>query len=315
MRAPMRPALARLPSVGFALTAVGFVVAVLLADSACASASSGDGSLSLAVAVLLGAVQGATEFLPVSSSGHLALAQAWLGVDPEVAGHRFAIVLHAGTLLAVLWLYRKDVLAIARVVLRPMDDSPERGMLLAMFVATLPLGLVLVPGVEPAIVAVEQSPRLVGAMLLVTATILMVSFRGSSAVPDEPDKTPPSLPRAIGIGLAQLMAVLPGISRSGSTIAAGLALKLDREQAARFSFLISIPAIAGATVREIAKVASGPGLDSIPWLAYGAGFAASLLVGLVCLGWLLRLVRRGQIVGFVVYLAVVGGIAIVVGSV
>ena len=312
----MRPALARLPLVGFALIAMVAVVAVVaVAGPAFASEAGGDGSLSLAMAVLLGAVQGATEFLPVSSSGHLALAQAWLGVDPEVAGHRFSIVLHGGTLLAVLWLYREDVRALARVVLRPMDDSPERGMLLAMVVATLPLGLVLLPGVEPAIVAVEQSPRLVGCMLLATAAILMVSFRSSSPVPDEPDKTPPSLPRAIGIGLAQLMAVLPGISRSGSTIAAGLALQLDREQAARFSFLISIPAIAGATVREIAKVASGPGLESIPWLAYGAGFAASLLVGLVCLRWLLRLVRRGQIVGFVVYLGVLGVIAIAVGSV
>ena len=253
----MRPA--RLPLVGLAAIVVSVCAVWIVASPALAAAGSADGSLSLGLAVLLGAVQGATEFLPVSSSGHLALAQAWLGVDPEVAGHRFSIVLHAGTLLAVLWLYRSDVVALARVVLRPTEDSPERGMLLAMFVATLPLGIILLPGIEPAVVAVEQSPRLVGCMLLVTATILMVSFRGSSPVPDEPDRTPPTLPRAIGIGLAQLMAVLPGISRSGSTIAAGLALELDREQAARFSFLISIPAIAGATVREIAKAASGPG--------------------------------------------------------
>lgn len=281
-----------------------------------AFASSGDASaqLSLGIAVLLGAVQGATEFLPVSSSGHLALAQAWLGVDPDVAGHRFSIVLHGGTLLAVLWLYRDDVIGLARVVLAPHRDTPERRMLIAMFVATLPLGLVLLPGIEPFVVMVEQSPRYVGVALLATAVVLGLAFRGSSPVPENPDRTPPTLPRAIGIGLAQLLAVLPGVSRSGSTIAAGLGLGLDREQAARFSFLISIPAIGGATAREVLKVAGESNASAIPWLAYAAGFVTSLAVGLICLRLLLVLVRGGKIAGFVVYLAVVGTIAIIVGG-
>lgn len=271
--------------------------------------------LSVAMAVLLAVVQGATEFLPVSSSGHLALAQAWLGVDPDAAGHRFSILLHGGTLLAVLWLYRVDVVALARVVLRPLRPGHDRTMLVAMFVATLPLGVVLVPGVEPFVVMVEQHPRYVGIALLTTAAILLLGFRGSGAVPEVPDRTPPTLPRAIAIGLAQLIAVLPGISRSGATIGAGVALGLDREQAARFSFLISIPAIGGALAREVVRVLgdSADPAETIPWVAYAAGFLVSFGVGLLCLRLLLRLVRGGKINGFVAYLAVLGLVAVVLG--
>ncbi|MEM6997021.1 MAG: undecaprenyl-diphosphate phosphatase [Myxococcota bacterium] len=270
-------------------------------------------TLSLPIAAFLGAIQGATEFLPVSSSGHLALAQAWLSVDPNAAGHRFNIVVHAGTLLAVLWLYRTDVRALASVVVRPLDDTPDRRMLIAMVVATLPLGLAVLPGVEPFVVMLEQSPRYVGIALLVTASVLALAFRRSGPVPDEPNRAAPTLPAAAGVGLAQLLAVVPGISRSGSTIAAGLAIGLDREQAARFSFLISIPAIAGATVLEGLKVIRAPSAGDIPWAAYALGFATSFVVGLVCLRWLLVLVRGGKITGFVVYLAIVGSIAIALG--
>ncbi|MBL4689164.1 MAG: undecaprenyl-diphosphate phosphatase [Nannocystaceae bacterium] len=301
----------RLAVLGFAVLVGIASIAVSAVCAAAVTAPETAASLSLAVAALLGALQGATEFLPVSSSGHLALAQAWLHVDPDVAGHRFNIVLHAGTLLAVLWLYRQDVRGLAGVVLRPTADTPERRMLLAMFVATLPLGLAL--GLEPIVVTLEQSPRYVGAALLLTAAIVALSFRRSGPVPETPNKTPPALPRALAIGLAQLIAIVPGISRSGSTIAAGLALKLDREQAARFSFLISIPAIGGATTLEVLKVIRDPSDGAIPWLAYGVGFLTSFGVGLLCLRWLLALVRGGKITGFVVYLLILGTAAIVFG--
>ncbi len=311
IRSPMRQAPRAIAAISV-IAALASVVTLGLAHAASPEATA-PASLSLGVAALLGALQGATEFLPVSSSGHLALAQAWLSVDPDVAGHRFNIVVHAGTLLAVLWLYRQDVRALASVLLHPGRDDAQRRMLIAMVVATLPLGLVLVPGVEDFVVMLEQSPRYVGAALLVTAVVLAISFRRSGPIPDEPDREPPTLGRAAGIGLAQLMAVVPGISRSGSTIAAGLGLGLDREQAARFSFLISIPAIGGATTVELLKVARAPAGGAIPWLAYGLGFATSFAVGLVCLRWLLVLVRGGKITGFVLYLAVLGTAAITLG--
>ncbi|MCA9649005.1 MAG: undecaprenyl-diphosphate phosphatase [Myxococcales bacterium] len=270
------------------------------------------GGLGLGVAAMLGAVQGATEFLPVSSSGHLALAQAFFGIDPETGGHRFSIVAHAGTLLAVMWMFRRDVLELAMVPLRPLTPSPARTTLLMMVLATLPLGLVLVPGVEEAILAVESNPRLVGVCLLVTATILFVAFRRPSEAGDEVDPPSPTPRSALLVGLAQLVAVLPGVSRSGSTIAAGLGLGMSRAAAARFSFLISIPAILGATVLELRKLGEeSAAIDPMP---YVVGFAVSFVVGLACLRLLLLLVRLGRIGGFVAYLAVLGLLAIVWGG-
>ncbi len=283
-----------------------------IAGVAWASGTAADTPLSLPVAAALGAVQGATEFLPVSSSGHLALAQALFGVDPETGGHRFSIVAHAGTLLAVVWMYRRDVLELAKVPLRPTTPSPARTMLAMMVLATLPLGLVLMPGVEDAIVTVESHPRLVGVCLLATAAILFFAFRRPSEAGQDDDPEPPRPSVALAVGLAQLCAVLPGVSRSGSTIAAGLGLGLTRAAAARFSFLISIPAITGATVRELTKLSQDGGtVDPLP---YVVGFVVSFVVGLACLRLLLRLVRSGRIGGFVIYLGVVGTAAVIWGS-
>lgn len=295
------------------LLRLAITISVLaVAGLAWAGTETASAGLSLGVAAALGAVQGATEFLPVSSSGHLALAQAFFGVDPETGGHRFSIVAHAGTLLAVLWMYRRDVIELAMVPLRPMTDSPARQTLIMMVLATLPLGLVLMPGVEDAIVTVESHPRLVGVCLLATAAILFFAFRRPSEAGDEEELAPPSPKQAILVGLAQLFAVLPGISRSGSTIAAGLGLGMDRAAAARFSFLISIPAILGALTREVTKLGDEAG--SIDPLPYVVGFAVSFVVGLACLRLLLALVRRGRIGGFVIYLAAVGLAAVIWGS-
>lgn len=297
----------RLPAVVLAVVVLA-MAGVAWATEPVATAT----GITLPVAVALGALQGATEFLPVSSSGHLALGQAFFGVDPEAGGHRFSIVAHVGTLLAVLWMYRRDVLELAMVPLHPLTPSPARQTLLMMVLATLPLGLVLVPGVEDAILAVESSTRLVGGCLLLTSIILFVAFRRPSEAGEELEPAPPSPRQAIVVGLAQLVAVLPGVSRSGSTIAAGLGLGLTRSAAARFSFLISIPAILGATVLELRKL--GQETDAVdPW-PYAAGFVVSFVVGLACLRLLLLLVRRGRINGFVVYLALLGAAAIVWGS-
>jgi undecaprenyl-diphosphatase len=288
-------------------------LAVLTVAGVAWAAEPGAGSgITLPVAVALGAVQGLTEFLPVSSSGHLALAQAFFGVDPGVGGHRFSIVAHGGTLLAVLWMYRRDVVELAKVPLRPGTPSPARQTLLMMVVATLPLFFILIPGVEESVVEVESHPRLVGGCLLVTATILFVAFRRKSEAGIDFDPAPPSLRQAILIGCAQLVAVLPGVSRSGSTIAAGLGVGLSRAGAARFSFLISIPAIVGATLLELRKLLreDSGAIDPLP---YVVGFLVSFVIGLACLRLLLLIVRHGRINGFVIYLAIVGTTAIILG--
>jgi undecaprenyl-diphosphatase len=294
------------------LLRLAVALAVLAAASIAWAAEPGASSdITLPVAAALGAVQGLTEFLPVSSSGHLALAQAFFGVDPGAGGHRFSVVAHGGTLLAVLWMYRRDVVALAKVPLQPGTPTPARQTLLMMIVATLPLLLVVAPGVEERVVWVESHPRYVGVCLLVTATVLLLAFRRESEAGIDFDPAPPTLRQAILIGFAQLVAVLPGVSRSGSTIAAGLGVGLTRAGAARFSFLISIPAILGATVLELRKLGQEQGaIDPLP---YVVGFVTSFAVGLACLRLLLVIVRHGRIGAFVLYLAVVGTAAIVWG--
>ncbi len=294
------------------LAALAFIIAAAWPSLVTAE----DGSptaLTLGWAVVLGAIQGATEFLPVSSSGHLSLGQAWLGIDPESAGHRFNITLHAGTLLAVAWVYRKDVGALLRVLIRPGQDTPDRRRLLMMLLASVPLGIVLVPAVENLVIAMEGQVRLVGGALLVTAAILFFAFR-SGRGEGEGSEEPPSAKQALLIGIAQVLAVLPGISRSGTTIAVGLAVGLERSRAARFSFLISLIAVGGASAKELLEILTADaGASSIDVVPYAAGFSTSLIVGLLSLRGLLYLVGRGRVGGFVIYLLVMGSIAIAVG--
>lgn len=260
------------------------------------------------IAGVLGALQGVTEFLPVSSSGHLCLAQAWFGIDAQVAGHTFNIVVHAGTLLAVIWTYRADLFALARGLVSPTRHRTEMGLLLALAVGTLPLGLVLLPGIEPLLHRMEGSPRAVGVALVATAGILLLASRRYQERAD--GRIGPG--QAAIVGLCQVLAVMPGISRSGTTIAAGLLVGLPRDQAARFSFLLSIPAILGATAKELLGLRSAPPNDA-QVTALAVGFATSLVVGLVSLHWLLGLVHRGRLAIFVPYLLAVGAIAIALG--
>ena len=269
--------------------------------------------LGYGLAAFLGAVQGVAEFLPFSSSGHLSLAEAWLGVDAESAGHSFNIVVHAGTLLAVLLVYRRDLLDLLRGLAR--DPGPElawvRPMWLALIVGSLPLGLVLVPGVEELVVRMEGEVRWVGGALLVTAALL--GFTHRRTVPNDDAREPLPVGRALLIGCAQLLAVTPGISRSGSTIAAGLALGLGRARAARFSFLLSIPAITAATAKEALDLLTSDAPLHVDAGPFALGFGVSFAVGLASLQLLLKLIERVGMLPFVPYLVLLGATAILVG--
>lgn len=263
------------------------------------------------LAAFLGALQGVAEFLPISSSGHLSLAQAWLGVDAAAAGHSFNIVVHAGTLLAVLIIYRRDLRELVRGLFDPVAVPWARPMWLALIVGSLPLGVVLIPGVEELVVRMEGEVRWVGAAMLVTAAMLAFSHR--STPPRDDAATPPTWRHALLIGCAQLIAVTPGISRSGSTIAAALALGLGRARAARFSFLLSIPAIMAATAKEGLEVLLAdvpPSFDPGP---FALAFVVSFGVGLVSLSMLLRLIQKVGMLPFVPYLLVLGAAALVIG--
>ena len=256
------------------------------------------------LAALLGALQGVAEFLPISSSGHLSLAQAWLGVDPEAGGHSFNIVLHAGTLLAVLVIYRRDLLDLLRGLLDAEAAPWARPMWLAMIVGSLPLGLVLLPGVEELVVRMEGEVRWIGAALLFTAATLAFSHR--RVAPEDDERGPPSLWQAALIGVAQVIAVTPGVSRSGMTIAAGLGLGLGRARAARFSFLLSIPAISAATAKQALELLTSDAPLSFDPGPFLLGLVVSFVVGLAALELLLRLIEKLGMLPFVPYLVCLG---------
>jgi undecaprenyl-diphosphatase len=237
-------------------------------------------------AAVLAVVQGLTEFLPVSSSGHLAMASHLMDV-PD-GGLAFDIVLHLGTLLAVFIFYWKDIIALCRGII-----ARER--------SSLVLGATLVIGTVPValagfffgdfVEALRENMVFVSAALIVTGTILFLSGRITQR--EEPGV---SFKRGVMVGIAQTVAILPGISRSGTTICTGLFAGLSRGEAARFSFLLAIPAILGAAVKELPSATW-----SIPVENVIIGFVVSAVVGLGALALLVKFVKQGKLTGFAWY--------------
>ena len=230
-------------------------------------------------ALVLGLVQGLTEFLPVSSSGHLVMAQTFLGVPTP--GVFLEVVLHVATLLSVMVVYRVRLSGLLVGSLRGDRDALRYVGMLAL--ATLPvvvIGLLFADAIETAF----DTPYVTGFMLLVTGLILW----STTWVRAERTATEPRPGQAVAMGLAQCLALLPGISRSGSTIATGLWLRLDGERAAEFSFLMSLPAIAGAAILQAAELDGAMAVDG-PLVA---AFATALVAGVAAIQWLVWLVRR-----------------------
>lgn len=266
-------------------------------------------------AIVLGIVQGLTEFLPVSSSGHLVLFQNLFGMkEPELL---FDICLHVGTLAAVVTVFHRDILDILTALVRMPQrtktaggfiplcrNDPSIRMALLIVVGSIPTAIIGLLFKEIA----DQlfgSVAMVGFMLLVTGTVLWLTRRirgGGRPI----GRT--TLKDALLIGIVQGLAILPGISRSGSTISAALFLGVDRKVAGRYSFLLSIPAITGALVLGL----DTPGLrTTIPMGTIVAGSVISALVGWLALVVLLRVVDRGQLHRFAPYCWLAGIAALV----
>jgi undecaprenyl-diphosphatase len=272
--------------------------------------------MSLWEALLLGLVQGVTEFLPVSSSGHLVLGELLLGVTPNLA---FNAALHGGTLVVVVGYYRRDLLDMFRdswTSLRGLFGgrrpaaiwAEDHGTRLALLISagsvpTAVLGLALRAPIERAF----HSGVLTSVALLVTGALLLTTRCSQTALEPEPSPltgpTAISLPVALLVGVAQGLAIFPGISRSGATLVAALLLGAGRADAARFCFLLSVPAILGALVLESGELAKlgalGPGS-----LALGIGVA--MVAGYLSLSLLVGLVRRGGLHRFAYYVIPVG---------
>jgi undecaprenyl-diphosphatase len=269
-------------------------------------------------AVALGVIQGLTEFLPVSSDGHLTLGSWLLGLEgPRLA---FNVMLHSGTLLAVLLIFWRDLWGVMRggvsglwSVLRRQESaaevwraSPSFRLAIWVVVATIPtgiIGLVLKPYIDPL-----TTPLVTGVCLILSgAALLFAKQRGETgrAAADL------SFSQSLAIGVAQGLAVLPGLSRSGSTIAGGLFLGMERSAAARFSFLLSIPAVAGALLLEAKDLLTEPSAEELGPIVVGA--LTSLVVGLLALRLLLWVTRGGRLHWFAYYLFPLGGLVLLMG--
>jgi undecaprenyl-diphosphatase len=268
--------------------------------------------MSLLQAIILGILQGATEFIPISSSGHLVLVPWLLGWEPS--GLTFDTVLHLGTLLAVVIYFRRDWWALAVAWLRGLVhrdwSDPTARLAWLLVLGTIPAGIAGLL-LQDFFESLFASPGWVSFFLLVTAALLAASeFLGRRFR----DLDNLRWLDALLIGLAQAAAIAPGISRSGATIAAGLGRGLDRPAAARFSFLLSTPIIFAAGVMQLVELAgeSDP-LGQGPALA--AGFVAAALTGYVCIWGLLRYLQRGRLYPFAIYCAVAGTVMLIVALV
>ncbi|MCM2263985.1 MAG: undecaprenyl-diphosphatase UppP [Desulfuromonadales bacterium] len=251
-------------------------------------------------AILLGIIQGITEFLPISSDGHLAIAQHYLPNFGQ-PGLLFDVMLHVGTLGAMLLYFQRDVV---RLLVSPFRRTPEArrdrrllGLIVVASVPTAIIGLALKNSVERWM----ENMVVVGAMLILTGTLLFIGERYRRA--GRRGETSLTVTDAVLTGIAQGLAVLPGLSRSGSTIATLLFRGVDGEAAARFSFLMAMPAIAGAALLSLKDLDTLPAGDIS---AYLAGTAVAFLVGLFAIRLLLDVIRRQRLVWFSIYCWLIG---------
>jgi len=264
-------------------------------------------------ALIMGIVQGLTEFLPISSSGHLIVVPAIFGwTDPFIDSLAFSVMLHLGTLAALLaYFWREWVLLVpaglATIRDRSTRGEPHRRLALNIAISTIPAviaGLLLNDFIEEHV----RQAGLVAIMLLVGASIMWLADRWGAQLRGVDDLGPAG---ALGIGAAQALALVPGISRSGVSISAGLFVGLDRASAARFSFLMATPVIAGAGLYELRKVVGGGTAVDGNVVPLVVGLLAAMLSGFAAIHFLLRYLRTNSLAVFVAYRVLLAALVIV----
>lgn len=267
------------------------------------------------MAILLGLVQGVAEFLPISSSGHLTLMQHFFS-GMEEPDNLFNILLHFATLISVCVVYRRDVAEMIAEFFRGLTDiiggrgsresspPPARRLVLLVIVGTLPLLLVL--PVEGAVEGLGRHPAFVSCALIVTGCLLFFSDRMARGRKTERTAR---VRDALLVGLAQACATIPGLSRSGCTISAGMALGFDRKFAVRYSFLLSLPAVLGATLLKVVK-AFGDGVETERLPMYLVGMAAAGVVGYFSIKLVDLLASKGKFGKFAYYCWAAGAVSL-----
>lgn len=270
-------------------------------------------------ALIMGLLQGLTEYLPVSSSGHLTIASELFGIDGE-SNMTFTIAVHVATVLSTLVILGSEIGKILKGMCNPLSPrslkgngtflnrlNPDQRYVLNILVSMIPIGIVGVFFKDQVEEIFGSGLFVVGICLLLTAALLTFSYL---ARPRQRENI--SLGHAFIIGLAQAVAVLPGLSRSGSTIATGLLLGNKKEKLAQFSFLMVIPPILGEALLDVLKMVKGEeatgGIDTLPLIV---GFAAAFISGCAACKWMIGIVKKGKLIYFTYYCAIVGVASIV----
>lgn len=270
-------------------------------------------------ALIMGLLQGLTEYLPVSSSGHLTIASELFGIDGE-SNMTFTIAVHVATVLSTLVILGSEIGKILKGMCNPLSPrslkgngtflnrlNPDQRYVLNILVSMIPIGIVGVFFKDKVEEVFGSGLFVVGICLLLTAALLTFSYL---ARPRQRENI--SLGHAFIIGLAQAVAVLPGLSRSGSTIATGLLLGDKKEKLAQFSFLMVIPPILGEALLDVLKMVKGEettgGIDTLPLIV---GFVAAFISGCAACKWMIGIVKKGKLIYFAYYCAIVGVASIV----
>ena len=255
-------------------------------------------------ALILGLVQGLTEYLPVSSSGHLTIGSALFGVEGE-ENLAFTVAVHVATVCSTLVILWKEIDWILKGLFK-FEMNPETKYTLNILVSMIPIGIVGVFFKDYVEAIFGSGLLVVGCMLLITAALLAFSYYAKPRI-----KENISMRDAFIIGLAQACAVLPGLSRSGSTIATGLLLGNKKENLAQFSFLMVIPPILGEALLDIMKGLSGEEvMGDISTSSLVVGFLAAFVSGCIACKWMINIVKKGKLIYFAIYCAIVGGITV-----
>ncbi len=261
--------------------------------------------MSIIEAIILGILQGLTEFLPVSSSGHIELGKALLNVQ-GADDATFTIIVHGATVLSIIVVFWKTILELIQGFFRFKWDE-ETQYIAKLAISMIPVGLVGVFFEDQINALFEGRIVMVGCFLILTGGILFLTKLERKETKEVGFKD------ALIIGLTQAIAILPGISRSGTTISTALALGVSRTAATKFSFLMVLAPILGATIlkfKDLMEESAVAGSQDIAMLPYIAGFAAAFLSGVLACNWMIALVKGGKIIYFSIYCFIAGAVAI-----
>lgn len=255
-------------------------------------------------ALILGIVQGLTEFLPVSSSGHIELGSALLNVQTE-DNLLFSIIVHGATALSTILVFRKDIGVIIKDIFQfQWNDSTI--FVSKILLSMIPVGIAGVFFEKEVEALFSGNITMIAIMLLVTGALLSFTYFARNTTGEV------TFGKAIIIGLAQAIAICPGISRSGATISTAILLGVDKEKATRFSFLMVLIPILGAMLLKVKDLVSEPTLSAdISVSALSVGFLAAFIAGVVACSWMINLVKKGKLIYFAIYCLAIGTLVLI----